>query len=137
MDRLAPTRNASRPAARQRPRPDAENFGGEVSQYPSLVAGLRDARSCKTSLDRVGPGLRDLGVVLCIHTRHADAADDLAVDHDWDAAFDQHHPAHGEVFQSYTAARHRVFDRLGRRATLDRGSGLAFGNPDRGKMRTV
>jgi len=31
MDRLAPKRNARRPGARQRPRPDGENFGGEVS----------------------------------------------------------------------------------------------------------
>src|SRR5262245_43085293 len=104
---------------------------------PCSGAALRDARSCKTSLDRVGPRQRDLGVVLRIHTRHTDAADDLAVDHDWDAAFDQHRPAHGEVFQSYTAARHRVFERLGRPAKLDRGAGLAFGNSDRGKMRTV
>src|SRR5262249_31772222 len=30
-DRSAPKRSARRPAARQRRRPDAENFGGEVS----------------------------------------------------------------------------------------------------------
>jgi hypothetical protein len=48
-----------------------------------------------------------LGIVLRIHTRHADAAHDLAVDHDRDAAFDQRRPTHGEIFQSYTAARHR------------------------------
>src|SRR6516165_7685447 len=30
-DKPAPKRSARRPAARQRPRPDAENFGGEVS----------------------------------------------------------------------------------------------------------
>ena len=30
-DMLAPTRNATPPGARRRPRPDAENFGGEVS----------------------------------------------------------------------------------------------------------
>jgi transposase-like protein len=29
--RLAPKRSATRPEARQRPQPDAENFGGEVS----------------------------------------------------------------------------------------------------------
>src|SRR5262249_15913334 len=33
-DRLAPRRNATRPAARQRPPPDAENFGAEVSFPP-------------------------------------------------------------------------------------------------------
>src|SRR5262245_53700364 len=33
-DRLAPKRSARRPAARQRPRPDAEKFGGEVSFEP-------------------------------------------------------------------------------------------------------
>src|SRR6266446_6914440 len=52
--------------------------------------------------------LSNLGIVLRIHTRHADAAHDLAVDHDRDAAFDQRRPANGEIFQSYTAARHRV-----------------------------
>src|SRR5262250_2548648 len=31
MDNPAPLQSAARPAARQRPRPDAENFGGEVS----------------------------------------------------------------------------------------------------------
>src|SRR6266478_9614768 len=34
MDRLAPSRSATRPAARQRPRPDVENSGGEVSCCP-------------------------------------------------------------------------------------------------------
>src|SRR5215471_17858290 len=37
MDRLAPTRSATAPAARQRPRSDAENFGGEVSLRTSLL----------------------------------------------------------------------------------------------------
>src|SRR5215475_13918279 len=37
-DRLAPKRSA-RPAARQRPRPDARTCGVEVSQCPSLNAG--------------------------------------------------------------------------------------------------
>src|SRR5436189_1882449 len=32
MDRLAPAQLATRPAARQRPRPDAENFGGRVDE---------------------------------------------------------------------------------------------------------
>ena len=40
-DRLAPSRRATRPAARQRPRPDAEiAFGGEVSSSPSLFGGF-------------------------------------------------------------------------------------------------
>src|SRR5215475_11501783 len=34
MDRLAPSQSATRPRARQRPQPDAENFGGEVSFEP-------------------------------------------------------------------------------------------------------
>src|SRR5262249_34042196 len=34
MDRSAPKRHARLSAARQRPRPDAENFGGEVSSEP-------------------------------------------------------------------------------------------------------
>src|SRR5215831_21162702 len=36
-DKLAPTRSATRPAARQRLRPDAENFGGEVSRHRALT----------------------------------------------------------------------------------------------------
>src|SRR5947199_129752 len=40
MDRLAPVRRARRPAARQRPRPDAENFGGDVScSFGSALCG--------------------------------------------------------------------------------------------------
>ena len=40
-DRLAPKRRATRPAARQRPRPDAEIvFGGEVSSRTSLSRSL-------------------------------------------------------------------------------------------------
>ena len=35
-DRLAPAQYATRPAARQRPRPDAEIVGGEVSSRSSL-----------------------------------------------------------------------------------------------------
>src|SRR6516165_12764808 len=46
-DRLAPTRNATPPAARPRPRPDAENFGGEVSFCTSL---------CFTSFDHLVGG---------------------------------------------------------------------------------
>src|SRR5262249_33178373 len=42
-DRLAPRQDAISPAARRRPRPDAENFGGEVSWPPSLQCGRRDA----------------------------------------------------------------------------------------------
>src|SRR5262249_36557053 len=37
-DRLAPARCAIRPAARQRPRPDVENFGGGVSFRNSLTS---------------------------------------------------------------------------------------------------
>ena len=61
------------------------------------------------ALNSVDASLSNLGIVLRIHTRHADAA---SVDHDRDATFDQRRPAHGEIFQSYTAARHRVFERL-------------------------
>src|SRR5215467_3314640 len=51
-DRLAPARSATRSAARQRPRPDAEICDGEVSwpspqsiRQPSTVTGLLDPRS--------------------------------------------------------------------------------------------
>src|SRR5438046_7091144 len=44
-DRLAPTRSAGPPAARQRPRPDAEIDGGEVSWHPPIeVFVTRPAR---------------------------------------------------------------------------------------------
>src|SRR5262249_28689835 len=39
-DRLAPERYARRPAARPRPRPDAKNFGGEVSFEPPSFTSL-------------------------------------------------------------------------------------------------
>src|SRR5262245_28291053 len=42
-DRSAPARRARRQAARQRPLPDAEIGGGEVSWPPSLQCGRRDA----------------------------------------------------------------------------------------------
>src|SRR5262245_27922553 len=42
MDRLAPLRDATPPAARQRPLPDAENFGGEVSL--DHLVGAREQR---------------------------------------------------------------------------------------------
>src|SRR6516165_1350814 len=41
-DRFAPKRFATRPGARQRPRPDAENFGGEVSRWPLPPASSFD-----------------------------------------------------------------------------------------------
>jgi hypothetical protein len=59
----------------------------------------------KPSPNGVGPGLRDLGVVLRIHARHADAADNLAADHDRGAAFHQIDPGHGEIPQSRALLR--------------------------------
>src|SRR6266566_9258383 len=38
LDRLAPKQSATWPAAWQRPRPDAENFGGEVSFEPPFTS---------------------------------------------------------------------------------------------------
>src|SRR6516165_6684828 len=42
-DRLAPTRSARLPAVRRRPRPDGENFGGEVSSccFPEMLNASR------------------------------------------------------------------------------------------------
>src|SRR5215472_15380360 len=55
-DRLAPKRDATRPAARQRRRPDAENFGGEVSflnlplaSHHSITSSARASRVGGTS----------------------------------------------------------------------------------------
>jgi hypothetical protein len=46
-------RSATRPAARQRPRPDAENFGGEVSfEPPSRFTSLDHLVG--EQLDRIG-----------------------------------------------------------------------------------
>src|SRR5262249_56992339 len=56
-DRIAPTRSAARPAARQRPLPDARMHGGEISFEPP---------SRFTSLDHlVGAGEQ--------HRRHSEA----------------------------------------------------------------
>src|SRR5262245_16661670 len=63
-DRLAPAQSAARPTARQRPRPDAEIVGGEVSE-PPLPGGVR--RGCdswenlRNLLKRNGPIWHQLG----------------------------------------------------------------------------
>src|SRR5262249_12576089 len=44
MDRLAPARSARLPAARQRPRPDAENVDGEVSWRLCVLAAWQPHR---------------------------------------------------------------------------------------------
>ena len=49
-DRLAPSRRATRPAARQRPRPDAEIVGGKVSWQPSCSGREHAWRSSRGSL---------------------------------------------------------------------------------------
>ena len=69
-----------------------------------------------------------------MHTRHGDAADNLAIHHDRAAAFHQVDVRHGEIPQDRAARRNDIFKRLGRSTKLDRGAGLAFGNSDRGKM---
>src|SRR5262245_12662097 len=49
-DSFAPAQQATPPAARQRPRPDAENFGGEVSFEPpftSLDHLFGDGEQCR------------------------------------------------------------------------------------------
>ena len=44
-DRLAPLLSATAPSTRQRPRPDAENFGGEVSSSPLRLAKVIQSTS--------------------------------------------------------------------------------------------
>ena len=54
---LGLARSASRPAMRQRPRPDAENFGGEVSRCPpgsSLFCGTAYAMTDTEGFDPSG-----------------------------------------------------------------------------------
>src|SRR5262249_54759451 len=48
-DRLAPSRNATRPGARQRTLPDAENCGGEVSFRTSLPSHHSITSSARAS----------------------------------------------------------------------------------------
>src|SRR5262249_20244613 len=95
------------------------------------------AAQSQRSLNSVGASLSNLGIVLRIHARHADAAHDLTVDHDGDAAFDHRRPADGEIFQSYTAAGYHISEDLGRPAKLDRGGGLAIGDTEGSKLRAV
>jgi len=62
--------------------------------------------------------------------RHANSADYLAIDHDWDAILHEIDIWYGEVPQSCTAARDNIFQALGWPAKLNRGEGLAFGDAD-------
>jgi hypothetical protein len=58
-----------------------------------------------------------------MHTGHTNAADNLAIDHDRDAAFHQVDVRHGEIPQPRAASRNDIFKRLGRPTKLDRGAG--------------
>src|SRR5262249_34116806 len=64
-DRLAPTRCAQRPAARQRLRPDAENFGAEVLRHRSLKYRQR-SDSFRLDVRRLDdrPPFLDLGLLI-------------------------------------------------------------------------
>src|SRR5262245_24138322 len=53
-DRLAPSRPAIRPAARPRPPPDAENFGGEVSFRSFPLGSLYSITSSASASSRSG-----------------------------------------------------------------------------------
>jgi hypothetical protein len=64
------------------------------------------------SLNGIGANLCDLSIVLRIYARYADAADNLAIDHDWDTAFHEIDIWHGEVPQSRAAPEQRVNSRL-------------------------
>ena len=86
-------------------KPDIARRGWHGRKVP---AAEEDAIRRKPLPNGVGPGLRDLGVVLRIHARHADAADNLAADHDRDAAFHQIDPGYGEIPQSRATARNNI-----------------------------
>ena len=80
------------------------------------------------SLDGVGSRLRNLGIILRIHPRHTDAADDLPFDYDRDAAFHQIDLWYGEIAQPRAATRNNILKRLRWSAKLDRGTSLALGD---------
>src|SRR5262249_36944562 len=67
-DRLAPSRCAMRPAGRQRPRPDAEKFDGEVSRHRSLKYRQR-SDSFRLDVRRLDdrPPFLDLGLLISTH----------------------------------------------------------------------
>src|SRR5262245_13144991 len=65
MDRLVPMQFARRLAARQRPRPDAENFGGEVSWRPLSETAATRRASFRLDVGRLDyrPPLVDFSLV--------------------------------------------------------------------------
>src|SRR6267143_3035899 len=88
-------------------------------------------------LQRVRPRLGDLRVLGGEHTRHADAADDLAVHHDRDAAFERRRPFQLQDAKPGAAPGDDVLEGLGGPTETHRGGGLTLGNVDAPVLRVV
>jgi hypothetical protein len=84
--------------------------------------------AAKLSLDGIGPGLRALGIILRIQTRHAVASDDLAVEYDRKTPFLQIDFGHSEIPRSRAALSNNILQHLRRSAKLDCGATLAIGD---------
>src|SRR5882672_7256390 len=79
-------------------------------------------------LQRVCSRPGDLRVLGREHARHADAADDLAVDHDGDAALERSHAVYLQDAKPSAATGDDVLEGLAGTSEIDRGRGLALGD---------
>src|SRR5262249_3582756 len=80
--------------------------------------------SIARSLNSAGARVRNCGTLFRATARHADAADDLAIDQNRDAALHEIDIWHGEVPQASTAPRDNILQGLGRPTKLNRGESL-------------
>jgi hypothetical protein len=79
---------------------------------------------------RVGACLCDLRVLGRLHAGHSDGADDLAVPHQENAAFERGDLWHTQHPESDSAGGERLFERLGRAAKVERGLRFRLGDLD-------
>src|SRR5262245_53307757 len=91
-----------------------------------IAEGATSGHSLFPSLNCVGASLSDLSIVFRVHARYADTADNLAIDHNRDAALHQIDIWHGEVPQARTAPCDDILQGLGRPAKLNRGKSFAL-----------
>src|SRR5262245_38884430 len=66
-DKLAHSRSATPPGARQRLHRDAEIVGDKVSWRPSMIGGLRDGRSLALRGLSANVGREITWMLLCLH----------------------------------------------------------------------
>src|SRR5262249_58190696 len=86
--------------------------------------------------DRIGSRLRDLAVLMRLHTRDADCPDDLAADHDRQSAFGNA-GVECQHAKADAPAAHGILEYPGRTAELDRGPRLLLRESNRSQLCVV